>query len=195
MNSSYTQNALLMLQDLSVRLAPFYTAQDSSELARRLIVLLVSAAALGWGLLRARLAQRMVRASASGRPLRMAGALPVVALLAVLLPGVASAQERVYLTKTQIETRLMGQAVVSRNIASGKLSHWEFHGDGTVLAVSLGGLGRASGTWSIRDDGQTCVKMLGRIGCRYWFRNGNAYANADTNQPDAPIVAEVQPDH
>lgn len=195
MNSSYTQNVLLMVQDLSVRLAPFYTAQDSSELAGRLFAVLGSAAVLGWGLLRARLARRMVCASASGRPLRMAGASAVVALLAVLLPGVASAQERVYLTKTQIEVSLMGQAVVSRNIASGGLSHWEFHSDGTVVAVSLGGLGRASGTWSIRDDGQTCVKMLGRTGCRYWFRKGDAYANADTNRPDAPIVAEVKPEH
>lgn len=194
MNSSSAQNVLLMVHGLSVRLAPFYTAQDGSELAQRVMAVLVSAAVLGWELLRARLAQRTVRASASGRPLRMAGALAAVALLAVLLPGVAAAEERIYLTKTEIEASLMGKAIVSKNIASGKLSHWEFRGDGTVEAVSLGGLGRAAGTWSIRDDGQTCVKMLGRTGCRYWFRQGGAYANADSNQPDAPIVAEVRYD-
>ncbi|MBT2321866.1 hypothetical protein J7E62_05780 [Variovorax paradoxus] len=119
-------------------------------------------------------------------------ALIAVAVFAALLPGAARADERIYLSKTEIEASLMDKAIVSKNIASGKLSHWEFHGDGTVEAVSLSGLGRAAGTWSIHDDGQTCVKMLGRIGCRYWFRQGGAYANADTNQPDAPVVAEVR---
>jgi hypothetical protein len=171
MPSSCTQNVLLMLRSLSVRLAPFYTAQDSTELAGR-----VSAARLGGG------------------GMRLAAALAAVAALAAAMPGVATAEERLYLSKAEIESSLMGKAVVSTNIASGKLSHWEFRSDGTVEAVSLGGLGRAAGTWSIRDDGQTCVKMLTRTGCRYWFRHGSAFANADTNQPDAPIVAEVSYD-
>jgi hypothetical protein len=117
-------------------------------------------------------------------------AFATLAAFAILLPGAAFAEERTYLSKTEIEASLLGKTVVSKNIASGKLSQWEFRADGTVEAV--GGLGRAAGTWSIRDDGQTCVKMLGRTGCRYWFRQGGAYANADTNQFDAPVVAEVR---
>ena len=117
-------------------------------------------------------------------------AFAALATFAILLPGAAVAEERTYLTKTEIEASLLGKTVVSRNIASGKLSRWEFRADGTVEAV--GGLGRAAGTWSIRDDGQTCVKLLGRTGCRYWFRLGGAYANADSNQSDAPVVAEVR---
>lgn len=117
-------------------------------------------------------------------------AFATLASIAVLLPGAARAEERTYLTKTEIEASLLGKTVVSKNIASGKLSQWEFRADGTVEAV--GGLGRAAGTWSIHGDGQTCVKMLGRTGCRYWFRQGGAYANADSNQSDAPVVAEVR---
>ncbi|MDR6859499.1 hypothetical protein [Variovorax guangxiensis] len=113
-----------------------------------------------------------------------------LATFAILLPSAASAEERTYLGKAEIEAGLLGKTVVSKNIASGKLSQWEFRADGTVEAA--GGLGRATGTWSVRDDGQTCVKMLGRTGCRYWFRQGGAYANADTNQVDAPVVAEVR---
>ncbi|NDZ17257.1 hypothetical protein C7T35_28885 [Variovorax sp. WS11] len=113
-----------------------------------------------------------------------------LATFAILLPGAAFAEERTYLSKAEIEAGLLGKTVVSKNIASGKLSQWEFRADGTVEAA--GGLGRATGTWSVRDDGQTCVKMLGRTGCRYWFRQGGAYANADTNQADAPVVAQVR---
>jgi hypothetical protein len=117
-------------------------------------------------------------------------ATAALAAFAVLLPHAALAEERIYLSKTEIESSLLGKTVVSKNIASGKLSQWAFRADGTVEAA--GGLGRAAGTWSIRNDGQTCVKMLGRTGCRYWFRQGDAYANADTNQSDAPVVAEVR---
>ena len=112
-----------------------------------------------------------------------------LATFAIVLPGSALAEERTYLSKAEIEASLLGKTVVSKNIASGKLSQWEFRADGTVEAA--GALGRAAGTWSVRDDGQTCVRMLGRTGCRYWFRQGGAYANADTNQTNAPIVAEV----
>ena len=117
-------------------------------------------------------------------------ALAAFAAFALLLPGAAFAEERTYLSKAEIEASLLGRTVVSKNIASGKLSQWEFRADGTVEAT--GALGRAAGTWSIRDDGQTCVKLLGRTGCRYWFRQNGAYANADTNQVDAPVVAEVR---
>ena len=117
-------------------------------------------------------------------------AIAALAAFAALLPGLAFAEDRAYLTKAEIEASLLGKTVVSKNVASGKLSQWEFRKDGTVEAV--GGLGRAAGTWSVRDDGQTCVKMLGRTGCRYWFRQGGTYANADSNQADAPVVAEVR---
>lgn len=106
----------------------------------------------------------------------------------------ASGDERVWLTKADIQSQLIGHGVLSRNLASGKLSHWEFHADGRVEAVSKNGLGSASGTWTLRDDGQMCVNMLGRSGCRYWFRSGKDFANADTRAPDAQTVAEVRYD-
>jgi hypothetical protein len=37
-----------------------------------------------------------------------------------------------------------------------------------------------------------CVTMMNRTGCRYRFRKGDSYANADTNASDAQTVAEVR---
>jgi hypothetical protein len=123
-------------------------------------------------------------------------ALYLVSLLAAIVaalvyPDVAKAGERVYLNRADIEASLLDKGVASRNLASGTLSHWQFHRDGTVDA-SRSGLGKASGTWTIQDDGKMCVTMLNRTGCRYWFRNADAFANADTRAPDAPVVAEVR---
>jgi len=117
-----------------------------------------------------------------------------LATLGVAAQASAGETARSYLSKAEIQARLIGKGVVSKNLASGKLSHWDFHADGRVEAVSRSGLGSASGTWSIRDDGQMCVSMLGRTGCRYWFQQGDAFANADSNAPDAQTVAEVRLD-
>lgn len=102
------------------------------------------------------------------------------------------AQERVYLTKSEIEQTLIGKGIVSRNLATGMLSHWEFHSDGRVYFVNRSGPGSASGTWTIRTDGLMCVTMILRTDCRYWFRKGGTLANADTTAPNAPTVAEIQ---
>ena len=37
-----------------------------------------------------------------------------------------------------------------------------------------------------------CVTMLARTGCRYWFRQGGALANAISKDPDSPLVAEIE---
>jgi len=115
----------------------------------------------------------------------------VAAVAALLNPGAAAAADRVYLNRADIEAGLVGKPVLSKNLASGSMSHWEFRRDGTVEA-SRAGLGRASGTWAIQDDGRMCVTMVNRTVCRYWFRTATSLANADTKSPDAPTVAEVR---
>ena len=128
-------------------------------------------------------------------PGRLAGPLFLAAnVLLMAQPVQAAADDRTYLSKPEIETQIVGHGILSKNLASGKLSHWNFHPDGRVDAVSRNGLGSASGTWTLRDDGQMCVSMLGRTGCRYWFRKGSAFANADSRSPDAQTVAEVSYD-
>ena len=128
----------------------------------------------------------------SSHPIRSIGALSMAATaLAAALPASAAADDRIYLSKPEIEVSLIGKGILSKNLSSGMVSHWEFRADGTVEAVNRTGAGRASGTWSIRDDGQMCVTMMFHTGCRYWFRQGHSYANADTRAPDAQTVAEV----
>jgi len=117
--------------------------------------------------------------------------LPMAIATVLLHPAVAAAGERAYLSKPEIENSLLGKPMLSRNLASGSLSHWEFRRDGSVEA-SHSGLGRAAGTWSVREDGQMCVTLMNRTGCRYWFRTEGAFANADTRSPDAMVVAEVR---
>jgi hypothetical protein len=122
---------------------------------------------------------------------RLLGAVALAAAaLATTQAAGAATDDRAYLSKPEIQASLVGKGIVSKNLASGKLSHWAFRPDGTVEAA--GALGRASGTWTIRDDGQMCVTMVGRTGCRYWFRKGDALANADSRAPDAQTVAEVR---
>lgn len=118
----------------------------------------------------------------------------ILALLAAMLlaPVRATGQSRVYLNKAEVELVIVGKSLLSRNLASGRLSHWRFWPNGTVEAASQGGFGQASGTWSLQDDGRMCVAMLGRSGCRYWFREGDAYANAESREPGARTVAVVR---
>lgn len=101
-------------------------------------------------------------------------------------------QERIYLSKTDIEQTLIGKGIVSRNLATGMVSHWEFRPDGRVFFINQSGPGRASGTWTVNSDGSMCVTMLLQTGCRYWFRKDGTLANAHTNEPNAPTVAEIQ---
>jgi hypothetical protein len=102
------------------------------------------------------------------------------------------ALDRVYLTKTDIEQTLIGKGIVSKNLASGMVSHWEFRADGSVHFANRSGPGSASGTWTLREDGLMCVTMVSRTRCRYWFREGGAVANSNTNEPNAATVAEVR---
>ena len=129
----------------------------------------------------------------SGHLIRSVGALSLMAtLIALTQPAAAAADDRIYLSKPEIQVSLIGKGILSKNLSSGMVSHWEFRADGSDEAVNRTGLGRASGTWNIRDDGQMCVTMMNRTGCRYWFRKGGLLANADTNAADAQTVAEVR---
>jgi hypothetical protein len=102
------------------------------------------------------------------------------------------AQDRVFLSKAEIERTLIGKAIVSNNLASGMISRWEFHSDGRVDFVNRSGPGSASGTWTLHADGSMCVTMVLRTVCRYWFTKDGTIANANTKGPDAPTVARIR---
>jgi len=118
--------------------------------------------------------------------------LPLYVLALWALACAANAGERSYLSRDEIQATLIGKPIVSHNLASGRVSEWEFHSDGHVDAVNRSGPGRATGTWSFRPDGSMCVTMLSRTGCRFWFRQDGVLVNADTRAPDAPPTAEVR---
>ena len=101
---------------------------------------------------------------------------------------------RVFLSKAEIETTLIGKPIVSSNLASGMISRWQFYADGRVDFVNRSGPGRASGKWFLNPDGAMCVTMVARTGCRYWFKyeKDGAIANANTREPTAPTVAEIR---
>jgi len=199
MTDFFARNVLPMLHALSLRLEPLMTAQDGTELTRRAILLVVAAFVAGWAALKSRPAAARRAGSLSvafGWILPSARALaatvlPMALAGALLHPMAAAAEDRAYMGKSEIVASLLGKPVVSRNLASGTLSNWEFRRDGSVQA-SRSGLGRASGTWSVGDDGQMCVTMMNRTGCRYWFRKDGALANSDTRSADAVVVAEVR---
>jgi hypothetical protein len=105
---------------------------------------------------------------------------------------VTAAEERIYLSKADIERVLIGKGFESRNLSTGMVSHWVFLPNGSVEFANKRGPGNASGTWIVRPDGLMCVTMLARTGCRYWFRQGGALANAISKDPDSPLVAEIE---
>lgn len=117
--------------------------------------------------------------------------LPTLLCSALLAPGHALGQAKVFLTKPEVESAIVGKPLVSRNLASGWVSRWVFHPDGTVEASRPGVAGLAAGTWRLDEDGRMCVSMLARSACRYWFRLGADYANAESREPGAGTVAEV----
>ena len=101
------------------------------------------------------------------------------------------AQERAYLTKAEVEQTLVGKGIISRNLATGMISHWKFVSNGSVEFINRSGPGNASGTWTLHGDGLMCVTMSYRTGCRYWFRTGDTFANTSTRESHSPTIAEV----
>lgn len=120
--------------------------------------------------------------------------LVCVAAVPAISEEPASAHDRVFLSKAEIESTLIGKPLVSNNLATGMISRWQFHSDGRVDFANRSGPGRASGRWFFNADGSMCVTMVSRTGCRYWFRNetDGAIANANTREPNAPMVAKIR---
>jgi hypothetical protein len=115
-----------------------------------------------------------------------------IAAIPAISEETAPAQDRVFLSKDEIERTLIGRVIVSNNLATGMVSRWEFHSDGHVDFVNRSGPGSASGTWILNADGLMCVTMVMRTACRYWFMKDGAIANSNTKGPDAPTVAEIR---
>lgn len=119
-------------------------------------------------------------------------------LCAAAVPAMSEEQapthDRVYLSRAEIESTLIGKPIVSNNLATGMVSRWQFYSDGRVDFANQSGPGKASGRWFFNPDGSMCVTMISRTGCRYWFRNekDGAIANANTREPNAPTVAEIR---
>lgn len=122
------------------------------------------------------------------RTLLCIAVVPAVADEPASIPG------RVFLSRSEVETTLIGKPMVSSNLSSGMVSRWQFHSDGRVDFVNQSGPGRASGQWVLHADGSMCVTMMARSECRYWFRNekDGALANARSRELKAPTVAEVR---
>ncbi|MDM0113848.1 hypothetical protein QTI66_16940 [Variovorax sp. J22R133] len=121
-----------------------------------------------------------------------ARALLFIAAVPTLSDQPAHPQERAFLNSDEVRQTVVGRGIISRNLQSGMVSHWEFFEDGRVEFANRSGPGSATGTWSLRPDGAMCVSMLAHTGCRYWFRSAAGIANADSPKPDAPTVAEVK---
>ncbi|TSD61443.1 hypothetical protein FFI97_014745 [Variovorax sp. KBS0712] len=121
-------------------------------------------------------------------------ALLCIAAVPAISEEPAPIHGRVFLSKAEVESTLIGKPIVSSNLSTGMVSRWQFHPDGRVDFVNQSGPGKASGKWVFNADGAMCVTMIARTGCRYWFRNekDGAIANARTREPNAPTVAEIR---
>jgi hypothetical protein len=71
----------------------------------------------------------------------------LLVMIVMARTGVAFADDRVDPSRSEIELSLIGRGVLSKNLASGTLSHGEFRRDGTV-AASRSGLSALPAHWS-----------------------------------------------
>jgi hypothetical protein len=66
----------------------------------------------------------------------------LLVMIGMARTGMAFADDRVELSRSEVEMRLIGKAVPSKKLASGTLSHWEVCRDGSVAASRPGSRAR-----------------------------------------------------
>lgn len=126
----------------------------------------------------------------------------LIAALALGLSGTgmsARSQERVYLTKADLEQTLVGKSHTFK-AANGSTIKWELRPDHSLYYNNMsfagtGGGANGSGTWEINDNGQLCVKWnrveSGNAGCNYFFKVGDQLSRSGGNKQDSRVNGEI----
>jgi hypothetical protein len=100
------------------------------------------------------------------------------------------------LPKAELVPLLSGASMSGESFTvKGNSIHFEYSADGTVSGYSQTPTGQRSnstGTWKVDDSGKFCRDMTRQNGqrwgdCRFFFKNGDAYFAAETDDRSAKV--------
>jgi hypothetical protein len=105
--------------------------------------------------------------------------------LAASFASAALAQDRSFLPKADVEALANGKKWNHRRAADGHNVRWDLREGGNLFANNYTANGSDSGTWSVNDQGQLCVKWRGRSAnrCVGVVKNGDKLTMVDAQEP------------
>lgn len=108
-------------------------------------------------------------------PQGVAAGLAAAAVLALMSP--ARAQERVYLTKTEVEQLLIGKVQKHIKRDDGHSIRWDIRSNGYLYGTDQTTDFTDVAAWSIRENGGFCLKWRAALPnrCFYYFKDGDQY--------------------
>ena len=117
----------------------------------------------------------------------------VIASFFLVCGAIAQAQDRTYLSKSEVEQLFVGKAVTHLRSADGSKVKWDFRSGGMLYGSNLTTSRTDSAKWEIKDDGALCLKWRGGSldGCYFHFKNGDKLVRTENNQPTAPVTSEI----
>ena len=104
-------------------------------------------------------------------------------LMAAFIPISVLAQEQQFLSKTEVGTIATGKKWNHIRVADKQRIVWDLQEGGALYAANFTSGSKDSGTWSINDDGQSCVKWRGKSldRCVAILRDGDKLKMIDSN--------------
>ena len=88
-------------------------------------------------------------------------ALATCIALGYVSAGMAQAQERTFLTKSEVEKLAIGKKWTHMRTRDQRGIIWDIRSDGNLWGSGVSGPNRDQGTWAINEQGQLCVKWRG----------------------------------
>jgi hypothetical protein len=114
----------------------------------------------------------------------MAGAVAIGLLAAV---GVATAQERMFLTPADAKMLLVGNKVTLQRTEDKALIEWDIRPDGSLRGFNRERKNTLAAQWSFNNDGAFCVQWRGipEADCFFYFNVGRQLAGVTSKTADA----------
>ncbi len=102
----------------------------------------------------------------------------------------AASTTRAFLAKAEVQTLAAGKTWNYKRADSGSDIRWELREGGALFANNYSANQKDSGTWSVNDQGQLCVKWRGNSidRCVALLRDGDKVRMVDAAAPNGPLA-------
>ena len=117
----------------------------------------------------------------------------VIASFFLVCAAIAQAQDRAYLSKSEVEQLIVGKEVTHLRSRDGNKVKWDIRPGGMLFASNLTSNSKDTAQWEIKGDGALCLKWRGNSqdGCFFHFKVGDKLVRTENNQPTAPVTSEI----